>query len=106
MVSITELKAILLGVDPDLKKYFWPGTGEAYTVWTPHHISTEMSDDLPEQKITKVTIDRYSKQEADPVADQIMEALESRSISTEEPLTAFEADSGYFHHIIECYATR
>ena len=35
MMNQEELKAILLELDPHLKKYFWNGSGEDYTIWTP-----------------------------------------------------------------------
>lgn len=103
MMNQEELKAILLELDPHLKKYFWNGSGEDYTVWTPHHPSTSMSDNLPEDRLIKVTIDRYTKNEGDDLHLRLIDRLEQEYVAMDEPLTVYESDTGYFHHIVECY---
>ncbi len=104
-MTLDELKTLLLTIDPSLTKWIWDGSSGSYTVWTPHHRSTLMSDDLPERVTIKVTIDRWTKDDNDPVPGQILRALEERYIPTDEMVSVYDEKDGYFRHIIECYVT-
>ena len=104
-MTVDELKMVLLEHDPQLKKWIWNGTDPAYTVWEPHHAESLMSDNTAEDRITKVTIHRYTKKDSDKLHEQIFNDLEEKGVPLEEMLTDYEADTGYFHHILECYVS-
>ena len=101
-----ELKQFLLTIDPKLKKCFWNGTGEDYTVWTPHNPQTEMSDDQPEDVIYTVTINRFTKNPNDTIINQIKFGLDAAFVACDDVITDFEYETGYFHHILNCYVSQ
>lgn len=102
-MNINELKSLLLTIDPNLTKYHATGDVPNYTVWTPHHRSTLMSDNRSEDVTIKVTIDRYSMSERDTVGQQIFDALEELNIPLDELLTLYDPESKRFRTIVECY---
>ena len=102
-MTIDELKAFLLGHDPKLKKYFYAGSDPSYTTWEPHHRQSWMSDNTSDDVLTKVTINRYTKDDGDTVADEIYNALEALRVPLDEMITTYDPEDGYFRHIIECY---
>ena len=104
-MTLDELKTLLLTIDPALTKWRGDGTARDYTIWTPHHPISLMSDDKPERVTIMVTIDRWTKDPNDTVPGQILKALEDSYVPTDEPMTLFDEDDGYFRHIIECYVT-
>lgn len=104
-MTLDELKTLLLTIDPSLTKWTWDGSAGSYTVWSPHHRTTLMTDDEPERVTVKVTIDRWTKDPSDTVHNQILQALEERFVPTDEMLTVFDNETGYFRYIIECYVT-
>ena len=101
-----ELKQFLLTLDANLKKFHWNGSGEDYTIWAPHNPQTEMSDDLPEDVLYTVTIHRFTKNPNDGLIDQIQAGLDDAYVASGDVLTDFEQDTGYFHHILDCYVTK
>ena len=101
-----EIKAYLLTKDPKLKKNFWNGSGEDYTVWAEHHPRTIMSDDGEEEQIYTVTISRYTKNEKDKLAGEMLAFFMSESVPTEELIIDHDPESGYWHFIVECYVTK
>lgn len=102
-MTIDELKTLLLEIDPALKKYHYMGSEKSYTVWEPHHQETLMSDNRAEIVTTKVTINRWTNNESDTIAQEIFDALEEANVPLDEMLTLYNPDAGQFRHIVECY---
>lgn len=100
-----QLKQLILTIDPTAKKYYWNSSGENYTLWTPHHYGTQMSDDRSDDTTVQVTIDRYTKNDKDTVIFQIQSELEERNVTTGDVMKSVEEETDYIHFILECFVT-
>lgn len=103
MMNLDQLKALLLSIDPHTTKYYFDGDQETGTIWTPHHPTATSSDDMPEDHMIKVTISHYSHDPDDPIPGQIIDALESRLVSIDDPIDFFDQDENTHRTIIEGY---
>lgn len=105
MMTLSQLKSLLLSIDPNLKKDFWNSSGENYTLWTPHHYTAELSDDRTEDAIVQVTIDRFTTDDKDDVIYQIRDSLEENNVTQEDIIRTIEEETGYIRFILECFVT-
>ena len=100
MKDLTAFKDLLLEVDPKATKYKGIG-GDSYTVWTPYSIDKEMADNMQEDVVWSIQVDRFTKADNDPIAKAIYNKLTEAGIPFEYELD-FEPDTGYIHHIYVC----
>lgn len=104
MVDLEWFKELLLTVDPNIKKYSGPGTGE-YTTWQPGGVEDAlMADDHEEDVVQRVYIDRYTKQDNDPIAKRIYKLLDDHEIPFIHDMD-YEDETKYIHHIFTCYVS-
>lgn len=100
-MTVREIQALVASVDPAARHYTNPHDGTDYTVWM-EYMRTGLSGDDAHEKGWKFEIDRFTKQEYDPVAEAIETAL------TADPRVAFtynvdyEQDTGYIRHLFDC----
>ena len=102
-MTIQEIKDILTAVDPDAQRYDHDraGSGDAYTVWeeiTP----VGFYGDGQEQGSIHFQVDRFTKEEDEPLAAGIRAALEEKDYITVDYRVDYERDTGYIHHIFDC----
>ena len=109
MTSTAKLQKILSGIDPNIKVHrdFHRGKGESYIV---HEVITERdedyADDEPQSQVDTVRIHYFTKSEnnSTKIKRAIRRVLRSNgfSIAFTEPLR--EADTGYYHIVIQATA--
>lgn len=108
-MTLVELKGLLLTADPKIKRYRSTETGN-YTIWRDYNEIFIKADDQIRGSLIYVQIDRYTKDENDPIVDAITQALDAGGVplinrrtvfeaDNEYRNTLYEADSGYIHHI-------
>lgn len=106
MINQEQLKQLLLTKDPKLKKFFWNGSDENYTLWFPHTESTEMTDDMPEDRVVQVTITRFTTNPKDRLIYDIQELLESHKVPTDDVLPHYDEETKYYQLILETHVLR
>lgn len=100
-MRLNDFRDILLTADPQITKRFGNGKGN-YTVWTPGGIDRSLSDDIGDEKVQRVYVDRFTKLDDDPVVNKIWDVLESAFVSFEYDQDT-ETDTKYIHHTFTCY---
>ena len=104
MTSTEKLQKILSSIDPNIRVHrdFHRGGGESYIV---HEIITELdanyADDGPHAQVDTVRVHYFTKSNPTKIKRAIRRALRSNgfSITLTEPLR--EADTGYYHIVIQ-----
>jgi hypothetical protein len=97
-MTLTEFRDLLLTADPKAKRYMSLESGN-FTVWSEYHERYVNADDRIRGKIVNVQVDRYTRDEHDPVVELITQALDEGGAAVIDRRTLFEVDSGYIHHI-------
>lgn len=100
MITLDQVKAIVLSGDPAAKHYFQTARGN-YTTWHEFKLLPETADDLHDGG-WNFQIDRFTKLEGDSVVDDIRDALDVRDNVAYSYTVDFEQDTGYIHHIFSC----
>lgn len=104
MLTLDELGALLLTIDPNLTQYKAMGEDGDYTVWSPLGFNTMMSGDQPDEVLQYVQIDRYQSRPDDTVVRQIIDALDEAGVPQEDLITSH--GDGEFRWIITCLTRR
>lgn len=102
MEALEYIKARLVKIDPTVQKFTSTHRSEpAYTVWHPiRPIGIHANGArLPGWSFQ---IDRYTKQDPDEIAAEILKTLEADNRVAVDYLLDYEDDTGYFHHIFDC----
>lgn len=100
-MTVRDVQELIAGVDPEARHYENTKDGSNYTVWM-EYMRTGLAGDDEHEIGWKFEVDRFTKQEYDPVAEAIEEAL------TADPRVAFtynvdyEQETGYIRHIFDC----
>lgn len=101
-MSLDEFKELLLEADPKATKASGTSTGER-TVWWPGGIDDSlMSDDIEEEVVRLVYVDRFTKQDHDQIAAAIYTALDGAFIPFRHEVI-YENETGYIHHNFTCH---
>ena len=102
-MTVSEIKTLLTGVDPNVQRYDHDGAGtaDAYTVWRETG-PIGLYGDGQEEGTIRFQVDRFTKDEDDAIAATLKETLEAQDDITVEYLVDYEKDTGYVHHIYVC----
>lgn len=100
-MTLDDIGKLLASADPGVSHYFSRKTGENYTRWFETRQLPFLADDT-HQEGWHFQVDRFTKQEQDPVADALFAALDGDDRVTVQHLVDFEPDTGYIHHIFDC----
>lgn len=102
-MTVSEIKTLLTGVDPDVQRYDHDGAGtsDAYTVWREMR-PVGLYGDGREQGSIRFQVDRFTKAEDDTTAAALLETLEKQDDIAVEYIVDYERDTGYIHHIYVC----
>ena len=101
-MTISEIKALLVTVDPTIERYESSKRDtDAYTVWYETNPGRAHADDQ-KQDVIKFQVDRFTKTEDDETAAAIYNALDARDDIAFDYLVDYENDTGYIHHIFDC----
>lgn len=104
MTTTEKLQAILSGIDPGIEVHrdFHRGSGESYIV---HEVLTETdtaySDDTAHEQIDTVRVHYFTKGNPTPIKTAIRRLLRENDFSIILTQPIREADTGYFHIVIE-----
>lgn len=100
-----EIQALLVTIDPDLKHYEVATDGRNFTVWMEYERIVFYADDGSAEKGWKVEINRFTKDEDDPIPDRLEELLEADGRILVKPRRVqYDQRSGYIRHIFDCEA--
>lgn len=100
-MTVRQIQELVASVDPLARHYRNTKDGSDYTVWM-EYMRTGLNGDDVHESGWKFEIDRFTKQEYDPVAEAIEAALKA------DPRVAFtynveyEQDTGYIRHLFDC----
>lgn len=100
-MTVKDIEALVGSVDPQSRHYYNPHDGTNYTRWMEYKQIGEAADDTYGTG-WKFQIDRYTKQEYDPIAADLEKALKEKVGVAYRYMVDFEQDSGYIHHIFDC----
>ena len=102
-MTIEEVRSLLISVDPDVQRYDHDqaGKGDAYTVWREIR-PVGFYADGKEAGSLRFQVDRFTKEEDEETAAEILRALSERDDITVDYLVDYERDTGYIHHIYDC----
>lgn len=100
----SEIKALLVTADPDIRHYFSMSTAEAYSYWEETRRLPFTADDVHDaaDQAWKFYVHRYTKTEDDPVAQALFDALDADPRTTVRWTISPERVDGYIHHSFEC----
>ena len=99
-MTLEAFGAWLAAIDPKATHHKAASTG-ACTVWSEYRRLGRFADGQNAGG-WKVQIDRYTKDEADGIADAIEVAIEAAPDIAAEHLVDFDPDSGMTRHIFDC----
>lgn len=102
-MTLAEIKALVVAVDPDAQHYDSAKKGPAYTVWRENQLIGLMADNR-HQGAVGFQIDRYTRAENDHIAAAFAAALEDDDRVAYQYLVDYEPDTRYIHHIFDCEA--
>ena len=104
-MTASEIKTLLLSVDPNVQRYEHDGAGtaDAYTVWRELR-PVGCYGDGKEEGTIRFQVDRFTKEEDETLAATLKTTLEAQDDIAVEYLVDYEQDTGYIHHIYVCEA--
>lgn len=111
-MNVESLAKLVAHIDENTKLMYWTGQVKgAYNVVVPHDASSLRTDDEPEDKLTLVSIHRFTKDAADLKHEQIFDALIDAHIAADDPVSDYSevnelSAGGWIHHIITCRVDR
>lgn len=100
-MKLRQIQQLIAGVDPQARHYENTKDGSDYTVWMEYQRTGLSADDEGEEG-WKFEVNRFTKQEYDPVAEALENALKA------DPRIAFtynvdyEQETGYIRHLFDC----
>ena len=101
-MTLTEIRNILVGVDPDIRHHFSTETERNYTYWEETRRLPLLADD-GHLEAWAFTVHRFTRDENDPLVNLLFEALDANpAIGVTYQGGAYDTDSGYIHHIWDC----
>lgn len=102
-MTVQEIKDLLVSVDPDVQRYDHDraGSGDDYTVWQEIQ-PIGLYGDGQEEGTIRFQVDRFTREEDEATAAQLLAALEGQDDIAVEYRVDYEKDTGYVHHIYVC----
>ena len=102
-MTVREIAVLVGQMDPEAKHYETASDGANYTTWKEYEYIGQPADDEYGDG-WKFQIDRFTREEFDPIADTIKTTLKQTPGVAFSYLVDYEQDSGYIHHIFDCEA--
>lgn len=100
-MTLQEIKALVLSVDPAAQHYFTTAKGRDYTYWEETARLGFTADDRHEEGWA-FSVHRFTRDEFDPVARRLFAALDADPRTAVRETIDHEMDTGYIHHIFDC----
>ena len=104
-MTLEQIRALVVSVDPYAGHYHSAHRpGEAYTVWYEVQRAGLFANNVRPDKSWRFQIDRFTKNEFDPIPAALEAALDADPRIAYDHLTDYEPETGYIHHIFDCEA--
>lgn len=104
-MDVQGIRDLILSVDSEARHYEAALDGSNFTVWMEYERILFFADDDSVEKGWKFEIDRYTKDEYDPIADALETMLLSTDGITSSPRRVqYNQETGYIRHIFDCEA--
>ena len=101
-MTLSEIKALVLSADPTAERYESSrADSESYTVWREVRRLAATADDVHIEGWA-FQVDRFTRDEGDPVAAAIFETLDESDRVALAYSVDYEEDTEYIHHIFDC----
>ena len=100
-MTLADIRALLVSVDPGIRHYFSTETTKDYTYWEETQRLNLTRDDKHDEGWI-FYVHRFTRDEFDPVVRALFETLDADPRTTVIHRTDYEPDSGYIHHVFEC----
>lgn len=100
-MTLGDIRALLVGVDPDIRHYFSTETERDYSFWEETQRLPLTADDRHDEA-WRFYVHRFTRDEFDPLARRLFAALDADPRTTVAHTVDFEPETGYIHHIFEC----
>ena len=102
-MTLQEWKSLLLKAGPPVSHYQPKKQMGRYMVWTEYGGRRFLAGDRDETRIVRIQVDLFTKTEYDPAFRALYDLLDAaEGVAFSHPLTDFENDTGYIHHIFDC----
>lgn len=103
-MTLTDIKDLLVTVDPKIKHYFSMEESESYSFWEEsRRLPFSGDDEHPaEDEAWRFYVHLFTRIEGDPKAASFFETLDHHPGIAVQWTIAPDRDAGYIHHIFEC----
>lgn len=104
-MTTQEIEQLLFTIDPEARHYECALDGSNFTVWMEYERIVFYADDGSAELGWRFEVDRYTKDEDDPIAEAIEQLLMAAENVTVKPRRVqFNQQTGYIRHIFDCEA--
>lgn len=103
-MTLTQIKDLLVTVDPDIKHYYSMEETESYSFWEETQLLSFTADNRhpTSEEGWRFYVHLYTTIEGDPKAASFFETLDDDPRTTVRWTVDYDRESGYIHHIFEC----
>lgn len=103
-MTLSEIKALVVTADPDIRHYFSMSDKDAYSYWEETLRLPFTADDAhgAADQAWRFYVHRYTKTEGDAIAQALFDALDADPRTTVRWTIDSDPKDGYIHHIFEC----
>lgn len=99
-MSVEDIRDVIIKADPKAQHYYSQKTEKDYTVWAEYE-RTPYSANNRSDKGWKFQIDRFTRQEFDPISTALEQVMDENYISYSHQV-AYDPETGYVHHLFDC----
>lgn len=99
-MTVRDIQQMIVQADPEAKHYYTSKDGRDFTVWQEYERLPFAANDIMDAG-WKFQIDRYTKQEYDPIAEAIERVLNENLIAYRYQVE-YDPESGYIRHLFDC----
>lgn len=103
-MTLTEIKELLVTVDPKIKHYFSMEKARRYSYWEETRRLPHVADDghPSNEEGWRFYVHLFTTAQEDPMAAAFHRTLDGDPRTTVIWTVDHDAESGYIHHIFEC----
>lgn len=100
-MTLGDIRTVLVGIDPHISHYFSVQEDKDYSYWEETQ-RLPLTSDQRHDEGWHFYVHRFTKDEFDPVARRMFEALDGNDRVTVSHTVDFDRDAMMIHHIFEC----
>lgn len=105
-MTVQDIRDLIMQVDENAKHYDATKEIEArrdFTVWMEYQAITFYADDGEEEQGWRFEVNRFTKEEYDPIAEALRELLANTDgVTLEDYRVQYSHEYGYIRHIFDC----